>query len=568
MRIALVLVAAILAYANTFEAGFHFDDTHSIVANESIRDVGNVPAFFSDPGHFSSLPNHRMYRPVLLATYAFNHSLGGYDPFWWRLTAIALHALTAAGVFFLVRSLSATLDQGAGNAGERGALVAALIFAVHPVFTETVDYASARSSLLATACVVWALFAHRTIERRAVAIPVSLLLFTLGFLSKEIAIVFPILLALLAWLEKKDWRWVLPSVGVAIALLVLRKLVLGSAVIDFIARESNIARAKEGTGAARPTLWNIWTQSRVVMAYVALLFMPVGLCIHRHVRVSESFLEIGVVAAFALLASLLTVAWRNRRTRPMLAFGILWFLFALAPTSSIIPLNQVMNEHRMYLPGVGAAIVLGFAVPRLSFVTTPVWAAVIVFLCVLTWQRNHDWNDSVRIWESAVEVSPESGGSWNSLGFELNRRGDQAGARRAFERALAIKPTWEASLNLGTLCLSIARKQPGTDILNEAERHILASIEIDRGAPRSHWYLATVWYRQGRLEEAEDKFRRLAGKNRELYEMSRFPLARIALDRGDEEQARRLYNEALGHAYDPEAARALLADLDKKAAAK
>jgi hypothetical protein len=567
MKIALVVVAAILAYANTFQAGFHFDDSHHIVANESIRDLSNVPAFFASSDHFSSLPTHRMYRPVLLATFAFNHFLGGYDPFWWRLTAIALHALTAVGVFFLVRSLSATLDQRPGSGGERGALVAALVFAVHPVFTETVDYASARSSLLATACVVWALFAHRNIEKRPLALAVSLALFAIGFLAKEIAVVFPMLLAILSWLERKDWRWVLPSVGVAIACLIVRKLVLGSAVIDFVAREATVANATEGTGAARPMLWNLWTQSRVVVAYAALMFVPVGLCIHRHVRVSESPFEVGVLASLLILGALATVVWRNRRGRPMLAFGILWFLVALAPTSSVIPLNQVMNEHRLYLPGVGAAILLGFAVPRLYFATTPVWAAVIVFLAVLTWQRNADWNDSVRIWESAVRVSPESGGAWNSYGSELRARGEFDGARRAFERSLAIRSTWEANFNLGTLCLEVARTKPGTDILIEAERRLQDSIEVDRNAQRSHWYLAEVWYRQGLVDKAEAKFQRMADQSRKLYEMTRFPLARIALERGDEREARRLYTEALGHAYDPAAAASLLADLDKKAAA-
>jgi len=565
VRIGIVVVVAFLAYANTFSAGFHFDDSHAVVGNESLRDLSLVPRYFTEADHFSSLPDHRMYRPVLLTTFALNYEMGGYDPFWWRLTAIALHALTAAGVFLLVRSLSVSLDQRAGSDGERGALVAALLFAVHPVFTESVDYASARSSLLATACVVWALLAHRAREKRPVLLVVSLVLFALGFLSKEIAVVFPILLGLLAWLERKDLRWVLPSVGVAVLLLVVRKLVLGSAVIDFVAREAGVAKAKAGTGAARPMLWNVWTQARVVVAYIALFFVPTRLCIHRFVRVSETPFEIGVLGSLALLGSLLAVAWRGRRTRPMLSFGILWFLFALAPTSSIIPLNQVMNEHRLYLPGVGMAIAAGFAVPRLRFVPMPAWAGVALLLCVLTWQRNTHWNDPVRIWEEAVRVSPESDGSWNSLGAALRDRGDPDRARRAFERSIALRPTWIAQFNLGTLCLEQARSRPGTAILEDAERALEASLRVDPKAERSRWYLGEVWFRQGRLDDATAEFESLAKRSERLHAMSRFPLARIAQRQGDADRARALLEEATRQDYDPVDAVLGLAAMDVEA---
>jgi len=470
-----------------------------------------------------------------------------------------------AGVFLLVRSLLASLDQRAGSDAERGALVAALLFAVHPVFTETVDYASARSSLLATACVVWALIAHRAIGNRPLSLSVSLALFAFGFLAKEIAIVFPLLLGLLAWLEKRELRWVLPSVGVAVLLLVVRKLVLGSAVIDFVAREAGVAKAKPGTGAARPMFDNIWTQARVVVAYMALLVVPVGLCIHRFVRVSTAPFEIGVLGSLALVGGLLAAAWRGRHARPMLSFAILWFLVSLAPTSSVIPLNQVMNEHRLYLPGVGAAIALGFAVPRIRFVPAPAWAAAALLLCAVTWRRNHDWNDSVRIWEAAVEVSPESDGAWNSLGAERRDAGDFLGARRAFERSIALRPTWIAHFNLGTLCLQQARNRPGRDVLDEAERHLEASLSCEPGAERSRWYLGEVWFRQGRLDESRAEFEALAKQSRKMHEMSRFPLAQIAQARGDEERARALLEEASRQSYDPVDAILGLARMDREA---
>ena len=126
-------------------------------------------------------------------SYSLNYLQGGYDPLPWRLTAIALHALTAVGVFLTIRTLAAQLLPRPNRGAEGGALVAALVFAVHPVFTEAVDYASARSSLLASCFLVWAFLVHRWAAGRRpgpgrVALwALSLLLFACALLSKEIA---------------------------------------------------------------------------------------------------------------------------------------------------------------------------------------------------------------------------------------------------------------------------------------------------------------------------------------------------------------------------------------------
>ena len=93
----LVAAAAFAAYANSLDAPFHFDDAHSIVANPYVRDLRYVPEYFHRPDRFSALPGHEMYRPVVLTTYALNYHTGGYDPLFWRLTAIALQSSSRAG---------------------------------------------------------------------------------------------------------------------------------------------------------------------------------------------------------------------------------------------------------------------------------------------------------------------------------------------------------------------------------------------------------------------------------------------------------------------------------------
>jgi len=572
--IVLIIAFAFLTYANSFQAGFHYDDSHHVVGNPYVHDAKFIGQYFSRPDMFSALPGHNMYRPVLLASFNLNYQWGGYAPLHWRLTAIALHALVAVGVFLLVSSLSDSLDQRTGGGRSGGALVAALVFAVHPLFTETVNYASARSSLLATAAVVWALLAHRgaQVQKRAVfrigLLMLSLLLFAIGFLSKEIALVYPVLLLAVEWVERRGWTDVLPALAAAALLLVVRKMVLGTAVIDFAAREAARAGADANSGGARPILWNLFTQARVIVGYLLLFLVPYGLTIHREVRVSDSLFEGGVIGGGLVILGMLLVAIRERTRRPLLTVGMLWFFIALAPTSSIIPLNQVMNEHRTYLPGVGLAILLAFGWRRLTFrYRVPALAAACVALLVTTWQRNEDWSDPVQIWASAVEVSPNSAHVQNALGAQLRLNGRADESERVFLEARRLDPQlWEPVFNLGTLALYRGRVDESAEQLANAERWLQRSLDLRPAADRSRWYLAEVYLEQKRYELARGAFNRMAQLSPRYFELTRYPLARMAQEEGDEAGARAYYAEALETGVDPVAAMLGMADLDSKGA--
>ncbi|MGQ0612756.1 MAG: tetratricopeptide repeat protein [Planctomycetaceae bacterium] len=561
---ALLLLVAVsfLAYANSLDAGFHYDDAHHIVANPYLRDAKYVPQFFHRPDMFSAMQGHVMYRPLLLVTLAWNYQWGGYDPLHWRLTSIALHALCTGGVFLTFRLLSAQLQPRRERAANAGGLVAALCFSLHPVFAETVDYASARSSLLAGCLLVWATYCHRRACTAARGLPrlgfwsASLALFAGALLSKEIAVVFPALLFWAAVLEKRHRAAVLPSLLVLALYLVVRRLVLGTAVLDFAARQVGLAAADPGSGGARPILWNLATQVRVVAAYVGMILLPGDLCADRFVRVSRGFLEPAVLFGASVILGLLTLAWRARRSHPLVSLGIVWFFVSLAPTSSIIPLNVVMNEHRLYLPGIGAMFALAGAVQPLwrsrAGALVPIGAALCVLLALLTLRRNEDWRDSQRLWESAVRVSPQSAGAWNSLGVERGARGDFEGAAGAYAKALALDPdSWNASFNLGTLHLQRGRETGDYALLERAEEWLELSLKLRPDSTRSQWFLAETWWAMGRRENAKSAFERLAGLSPLLFEMSRYPLARMALERGDSETAARLYDEALRSARDP-----------------
>ncbi|MHC4223426.1 MAG: tetratricopeptide repeat protein [Planctomycetota bacterium] len=556
-----VLLISFLAYANSLEGGFHFDDRHHVVRNPYVQDLKYAPEFFSRPEMFSGIEGHAMYRPLVMLSFSVNYQMGGYHPLVWRLTAIALHAFCAVGVFLTVRLITGPLLGLSDKRANAGALVAALSFALHPVFTESVNYASARSSLMAAGFGVWAFWLHhlaQSTRRRGWRLlwwTLSLALFAAGLMAKEIIVVYPALLLWAAFLQRRGYAAVLPAAVLALFYLWVRQTLLGAAVLDFGSREASMAQAEPGSGGSRPIAWNLFTQARVIAAYVMLFAWPFGLCVHRHVRVSQTPWEAGVIAGALLIAGILWLAWRLRRKNPLVSLGLFWFLIALAPTSSIVPLNQIMNERRLYLPGVGMAFVVGGLVPllwRRRSIFLPAALATAVAAMAVTLDRNRDWRDSFRLWSSAIRVSPDSAGAWNSYAVELTHRRDFDGAAKALDTARGLEPRfWPAIYNTGWVALQRGRQGPDLEELERAEHWLDKALQRHPESEQARWSVAEVYYAQGRTEKAEAAFHELACLGSRLFEMSRYPLAQIALDRGDEKGALAFYEEALERGRNP-----------------
>ena len=124
-------VLALLAYHNSFDNSFHFDDSHSIVDNPHIRSLANIPRFFVDPAAFSVMPQGAMYRPLLLVSYALNYAVSGYEIASYHVVNFLLHVVNAGLVYLLGLRLLGC---------RRSALMGAALFAVHPVLSEPVNY--------------------------------------------------------------------------------------------------------------------------------------------------------------------------------------------------------------------------------------------------------------------------------------------------------------------------------------------------------------------------------------------------------------------------------------------
>ena len=157
--LALALLAICLAYANSFQNGFHFDDFHTIVDNPAIRSLRNIPTFFRDATSFSVLPANRTYRPIVSTSLALDYALGrGYVPLWFHLSTFVLFLGEVLLLDALYRLLLDRIRPSPANAWI--ALFGAAWFGLHPAMAETVNYVIQRGDLYCTLGCVGALYLY------------------------------------------------------------------------------------------------------------------------------------------------------------------------------------------------------------------------------------------------------------------------------------------------------------------------------------------------------------------------------------------------------------------------
>jgi tetratricopeptide (TPR) repeat protein len=490
------------AYANHFHNAFHFDDVHTIQNNVFVRSISNIPLFFISPATFSSLPANQSYRPLVTTTLAVDYWLGGgLDPFAFHVTSFALFLLQCVLLLALYRRI---MDRARPDDRNRWlALLAAAWYAVHPANAETVNYIIARSEILSTLGVVAALllFAGGGSPRRyhLYLIPAAL-----GILSKEPAAMFaPLLFLYVALFERElSLRELLRPRNMAAVLRVTWPAFL--VCFGMVAAGMRLATTYSPGGTSR---WHyLLTQPSVVLHYAVSLFLPLQLSADTQWPLVMNPLDGRMFAGAVFVAAALALAWvtsRQKETRPI-AFGVLWFFVALLPTSSIVPLAEPMNDHRMFFPFVGLILAFVWAgelsvrrlAPRVRAGYAAAAIAALLAMAYGTWQRNIVWRTEESLWLDATIKSPDNGRGLMNYGVIQMNKGNLRVADDYFERALRLTPRYAyLQVNLGVLKAALG--QP-----TEAERHFREAQQDDPNNPVSYTFFARWLKSIGRTEEA------------------------------------------------------------------
>lgn len=470
----------VLLYAGSLDNSFHYDDTHSLVDNPSVRSLTNLGRFFVDPSAFSASPDTRMYRPLLLVTYAVNHALGGYDAFGYHLLNVLLHAINACLVWWVGRRVLGSHDT---------ALAAALIFATHPVVSEPVNYVSSRSTLLAALFVLAGmLILVHTAARPGWRHHLGLTLCAAAaLLSKSVGIVLLPGAVLWLWLlgpgGRASWSLLAGPAVAGVAYVIGTRAIVGKALLEPVRSHAE----------------QVATQLKAVPFYAYTNLMPAHLSVEPQFSTADLWSLtplVSLLLALCMAASVLVL----RRLCPAAAFGAAWFAVTLAP-SSVVPLNVLVNEHRLYLPLVGgtflASALLGAAGPRLR----PFAPVLLVIWAVMVWQRGNDWDTEESIWLDAARKGPAMSRVHVNLGKGYLESGSYEQAINASRRGLELDPDLALPhYNIGTAYLSMER-------YDEAIASFEVALELQPGMLEAMNNLGTSYQNSRQYDRAEAVFR-------------------------------------------------------------
>jgi len=507
----LLLAGVLVAYSNHFHNDFHFDDSYTIQHNPAIRDPRMIPRFFVDPKLFSARPEQQMYRPVTTASLALDYWLGdGLNLFFFHLSTFLWYAVQLVLMFLFFGRIMDHADPHSSNVWT--ALAAVAVFGLHPASAETVNYIIQRADLYnALGCVagLW-LFIRYPSQRK---FGWYLLPAVAAMLAKPPALVFPFLLLAYVLLFEKDgaltvFPWVqhrkkwegavrsaFPALAVAgaVAYLLLRMRV-----------------STWGNSVDSPSLYRI-TQPWVALHYFKTFFLPTELNVDAGWHYVAGPFSPQALAGYLFSLGLLGVAIIASRTRcaKPVAFGILWFFLTLLPTS-LTPLMDVANDHRMFFAFVGLTLAICWGLRMALFRMTdrltakPLWtygavsvlAALLVLAGLATRERNRVWFTEKSLWRDATLKNPRNGRAWNNYGLEFYRDGDYETAVSYFERAAALGPASPITeANLVRVYVKLNRDEV-------AERHLQRLVELDPPIPDPYIAYGDWLRREGRLGQS------------------------------------------------------------------
>lgn len=511
-----VLLAICLAYANSFQNGFHFDDFHTVVDNPAIRSLRNVPRFFTDANTFSVLPANRTYRPVVSTTLALDYALGdGYRPFWFHIGTFALYLLQVVLLAALYRLLLNKARLSPAN--DWLALFGAAWYGLHPAMAETVNYVIQRGDLYCTLGCVAALLVYARYPRLRRS-GIYLVPLVLAMLSKPPAAVFPVLLFLYVYFFEADA--IFEAGGIGGDARRLRRSVMAAVPALVVAGLMLWLQSAMTPKTFLPATISPWeyrlTQPYVWLSYAGELFLPLHLNVDTDLTPFTS-LNLRAAAGLFFVLGLVVAIWVTERRRVLypITFGLLWFVVTQLPTS-LYPLSEVENDHRMFFSFVGlvlAAVWAGWLL--LLRVTTakaqlrlrPVlMGAGVLMLSGYAYGvhvRNAVWHDEASLWRDDVEKSPHNGRGLMIYGLTQMNNGDYAAALATFQRALLYTPNYATlEVNLGIVNGAIADRADDAARAIEAERHFQRAIALAPRDDTPHAYYGRWLEDHGRIDEA------------------------------------------------------------------
>ncbi|HNQ68867.1 MAG TPA: tetratricopeptide repeat protein [Bacteroidales bacterium] len=448
--IGIVIIIGLIIYSNSFKCSFHFDDYDHIVNNPKIHDLND----------FESWWNYSTNRPVSIFTFVVNYHYHELNVFYYHLVNLLIHLINAILVWWFTLLLFSTPIIKKNLLYEHKrliALIVSLLFVSHPLATQSVTYIIQRQSSLAALFyfLSLALYLQARISDKSVKFKVVLFLgaffsAVLAFYSKENAYTLPftiILLELFCLNTKsisfnfKNYRLIV----FVVAFISIVGIILFKFSFD-IFNPIDPSRSV-GTTIIITPLNYLMTQFSVILKYIQLLFFPVGQNLDYDFPITQNFFSLSTIFSFLILTSIFVLAIYYYKKNRIISFGIFWFFLCLSIESSFIPIDDVIFEHRTYLPSYGFFLVFVisvFSILKLKNknIAISIFVIIVLINSILTYQRNKVWLDDITLWTDVINKSPNKARPYGNRGIAYDNLGNWELALQDYNKAIEINPDY------------------------------------------------------------------------------------------------------------------------------
>ncbi len=539
-RMLLIVMLGLITYSNTLNYPFIFDDYANIVNNPQIIDLT-----------FAGIKNALVSkRAIGIITFQLNYYYFGLNLLSYHLVNIVVHITSSLAVYKLLQLLMETPYILINSDDEYRKLplplFSALIFVVHPVQTQAVTYIVQRFASLAALFYLLALISylkarislhasgsHFTWKIFIWSAACSLFTFA-AFFTKETAFTLPLAIILIELLffsySAKKLCWFFSAGGALVIAIISKYSVAGHFGQGILKILDESTRMQTITSR-----WDyLFTQFRVIMTYMRLIAFPVNQRLDYDYELSQTFFDWRVFCSFLIIIAFLLGAARliklSAHGSPHLrlaAFGILWFFLTLSVESSIIPIIDLIFEHRIYLPLFGAVTAV------CSTVITSLWRRgestrntlcfwgfiLTLLLGVISFNRNSVWKSEVSVWADTVKKSPNSARAWNNLGASYIKQGEPLSALKAVIRSVELDPSKADAMN--NLGIAIDLMGAYNDRFNKTAEMFISAESIENKVV-SRWLgdvnnnLGLGYEIIGNLPKAAESYRNSVGYNPSL----------------------------------------------------
>lgn len=450
----LILGLTFLAFSNCITNGFAYDDTTQILSNPFIRDLGNLPkalvteAWFwrvqqdQDPNE-QDKPSTPYYRPIFTVYLMILWKVFGAWAPGWHLLNIVVHLLAVYLVFLVMEKV--TKDR-------RMSAIASLLFALHPLRSESVAWVSGVTDPLLAIFLIASLYLYVRYrgEGKTRLLVSSLVLFLFAAFAKEPAVALPIFIGAYELLVINQDKTVRERIKLAVKYSACFLLV---SALYFLARQYALGFALNNSNFKHYPFGGILlTIPLVIWKYVVLLVWPVDLSLFHATPIIKSPLDVEFILPFVALIALAFGLWRLRSSI-VARFAILWFAVNLLPVLNLSAFAEdfLVQERYVYIPSIGFSLLVAIAVAKVPIekwvpigsrrvAQTALAGLLVLLLAGKSFAQNTAWKDDLTLWSHGVETASEQSMSHYILGHKLITLGEYGKAAEQLEEFLKLSP--------------------------------------------------------------------------------------------------------------------------------